>query len=56
MDDKYRDPLTLHNLNEHTISETSSLLGVPERTVKHRIKKAMNILRNIFMKGDGNDE
>lgn len=51
LDNKYRDPLTLHKLDEHTITEVANLLSVPERTVKYRINKAINMLRKVFRKG-----
>ena len=51
MDSKFRDPLTLHNLNGHTISAVSELIGVSERTVKYRIKEAIDILKETFVKG-----
>ena len=51
MDCKLRDPLTLHTLNGHTIHEVSELIGVPERTVKYRIREAINILKHIFREG-----
>lgn len=50
LDIKYRDPLTLHKLDGLTVPEVSALLGVPERTVKDRIRKAINILKGIFKK------
>lgn len=56
LDNKYRDPLTLHNLDEHTISEVAMLLSVPERTVKYRINKAIKILKEVLRKGGGKDE
>ncbi len=50
LDSKYRDALTLHRLDGHTIAEVSALLGIPERTVKYRINKAINILKGVFKK------
>ncbi len=56
LDDKYRDPLTLHNINKHTISEVSRLLNVPERTVNYRIKKAKQLLKMVLVRGDDSNE
>lgn len=44
LDNKYRDPLILHNLDKHTIAEISNFLGVSERIVRYRINKAIQIL------------
>lgn len=52
LDAKYRDPLTLHKLDGHTVAEVSDLIGVPERTVKERIRKAMLLLKRALTEGD----
>lgn len=56
LDAKYRDPLTLHKLDGYTVSEVSALLSVPERTVKYRINRAMNILKGVLRKEDDHCE
>ena len=52
MKPEYRDPIVLHKLNKYTIPEVSKLLDVPERTVKYRIHKGIQILREVLKKGD----
>ena len=48
MDIKYRVPLTLFYLDGFSMKETARLLGLPEGTVKSRISRARDKLRDIF--------
>lgn len=42
---KLKDAFTLHALHELSVSETASILGVPEGTAKSRIARARKILQ-----------
>lgn len=48
MDVKYRVPLTLFYLDGFSMKETARLLGLPEGTVKSRISRARDKLRDMF--------
>ncbi|MHC1786462.1 MAG: RNA polymerase sigma factor [Christensenellales bacterium] len=48
MDIKYRIPLTLFYLDGFSLIETAQVLGLPKGTVKSRISRAKDQLRNMF--------
>lgn len=48
MDIKYRVPLMLFYLDGFSLKETSQILGLPKGTVKSRIARARNQLRDLF--------
>lgn len=45
LDEKYRLPVTLHYIEGFRTSEVASMLGLPEGTVKTRLRRAREILR-----------
>lgn len=45
LDEKYRLPVTLHYIEGFRTSEIASMLGLPEGTVKTRLRRAREILR-----------
>ena len=48
MDIKYRVPLTLFYLDGFSLKETAQMLGLPKGTVKSRISRARDQLRNLL--------
>ena len=48
MDLKLRLPLVLHYLEGYTIPETAELLRLPLGTLKHRLKKARQKLKDVL--------
>lgn len=54
LDDIYRDVITLKYLSDHSIAEISSILKIPEGTVKSRLNSGLKKLRsNMEVKSDG---
>ena len=52
LDAKYSESFTLHKLNEYTTAEISELLDIPERIIKYRINKAIQILKRVLREGE----
>lgn len=52
---KYSDPLILSRIYKYSIKEISEILGVPERTIKHRMKRGTERLKETLKKGDENE-
>ncbi|MDO4270576.1 MAG: sigma-70 family RNA polymerase sigma factor [Eubacteriales bacterium] len=48
LDEKYRLPVTLYYLEGFKTREVASLLGIPEGTVKSRLKTARGMLRETL--------
>ena len=46
----YREPLLLFYFQEQNLAETARLLGLPEGTVKARLHRARETLRNVLAK------
>ena len=46
LDEKYSEPLLLQKLGHYSIKDISDVLGAPERTVKYRIHRAKQILKD----------
>lgn len=55
MDPKLSVYITLKFYNDMTYSEISESLMIPESTVKHRTKKALEEMKNL-LEGDGKNE
>ena len=53
--EKYSDPLILSRVYKYSIKEISDILGVPERTINHRIKRGTEKLKARFKNGDKNE-
>ncbi len=53
--EKYSDPLILSRIYKYSIKEISDILGVPERTIKHRMKRGTEKLKAKLKKGDENE-
>ena len=53
--EKYSDPLILSRIYKYNIKEISNILGVPERTIKHRMKRGTEKLKEKLKKGDKNE-
>lgn len=56
MDPKYSDPLRFQKCNNHSIAEIAELMGISERTVHYRIKKAKQILADKLKREWTEDE
>ena len=54
--EKYSEPLMMHRLCTYTVKEISEILGVPERTIKHRIKRGTEKLKAKLKKDDKNEQ
>jgi RNA polymerase sigma-70 factor (ECF subfamily) len=52
LDPRHREVLTLHFLEEFSVSEIAGVIGCPEGTVKSRLHHAKKIMRTILAGGN----
>lgn len=53
--ERYRSVLTLHYLEDYSVSQIGKALGLSQSAVKMRLSRGREILKNILEKEDGRD-
>lgn len=56
LDNDFKEVVVLYYYDEFSVSEISKILNIPKGTIKSRLARAREKLKNIILKDDENDE